>query len=100
MHSVNKLIESKIITSACITYGKNVSHSILEEIICGAGTNHFGTPEFWITDIQVRQEMEARTGKNDPDWEKHALQMLKQHHVYFSWKMLYDASLIYEAPHT
>lgn len=59
--------------------------SILEEIICDADTYHFGTDEFLITDLQVKNEMEARTGKKFVKWEEQSIQLLKAHQFYTSY---------------
>jgi hypothetical protein len=59
--------------------------SLLEFIIRDAHTYHFGTKQFFITDMLVKKETELRTGKFFPDWKKYSLEVLKSHQFYTSY---------------
>lgn len=59
--------------------------SLLEDIIRDADTYHFGTKQFFTTDVLVKREMELRTGLSFPEWGKHSLELLKSHQFYTSY---------------
>jgi predicted metal-dependent HD superfamily phosphohydrolase len=59
--------------------------SLLECIIRDADSYHFGTKQFFTTDVLVRKEMELRTGLAFPFWHQHSVELLKSHRFYTSY---------------
>lgn len=66
--------------------------NLLQQILCDADTYHLGTPYFRETNDAVRMEMEMRTGKKFPDWNKNAIAFLQRHRYFTAYcKNLLDA---------
>lgn len=59
--------------------------SLSEQIICDADTYHFGTPDFAITDDQVKKEMEHRMCVVFTSWTERALHLLKNHRFFTAY---------------
>jgi HD superfamily phosphodiesterase len=59
--------------------------TLLEEILCDADLYHLGTDEFFLTNEQVRKEMEMRTGIKSGNWIEESLHFLLMHKFYTSY---------------
>lgn len=49
------------------------------KILCDADTYHLGTADFFISDKQVKRELELREGKIPENWDMSTLQFLEKH---------------------
>lgn len=56
--------------------------NLLEMIICDADTWHLGTPDFRITDVLVRLEMEMRLGHTIQDWISETISFMEMHRYF------------------
>ncbi len=63
----------------------NNPQSLLAEILCDADLYHLGTDDFFITDDLVRKEIELTIDVSPPDWEKHTLSFLENHHYFTAY---------------
>jgi predicted metal-dependent HD superfamily phosphohydrolase len=81
--AIDTALTNKI--AQCIMATKYPPHpaTLLEEIICDADTYHFGTPDFIMTDEQVKKEMMLCTHRYFITWDKDTLQLLEKH-VFFT----------------
>lgn len=57
------------------------SPSLIAKIVSDADLFHLGTPDFWESNLRMKEEMELRFGKEIPSdkWHKGALRLLRRH---------------------
>lgn len=57
------------------------SPSLIAKIVSDADLFHLGTPDFWEKNMQMKKEMENRSGKKIPEikWHRSAIRLLKKH---------------------